>query len=376
MRRLMRLLVLLALATPGMLVLVPAGIAQAAPARSASASVSVSPTVLQSAWFWQTAYEQASPPVAAGPAPATEPSGVPAHDLAVAHTSNDGTSSKMTVLAFNLGALKPGTTIDSFTVSVKLDASPDAGNANAAAAPIVACLPTRLWAPANGGDYTNEPPVDCSGKATANVKGDTYTFTIPSIAQQWVDDQNVGVALVNDPANTSTPFQAVFSGAKTVKATMNYTPPVTTPPVATGTSGGTSGGGSTATGGSQTATGAGSTGPAAAPPPAGPVDLPPAGPVTGTTPGRGQAPQVAGSTPTGAAPTPVALRAPAPSAPDTAFWIGAVAIALLLVTAAVVLADPSVPVPTATTSRLGRVLRERERAREVQNTRTAVQALS
>ncbi|MDQ1696167.1 MAG: hypothetical protein QOJ03_1520, partial [Frankiaceae bacterium] len=240
MRRFMQLAMLLALATPGVLLLAPMTAAQASTSKSAR------PGVLQSAWFWQTAYEQAPPaPVAAGPLPATEPSGVPAHDLAVAHTSNDGTSSKMTVLAFNLGVLQPGTTINDFKLSVTLDNAQDAANANAAAAPVVACLPTRLWPAAEGGDYTDEPPVDCAAKAAASIKGSTYTFTIPEIAQTWVDDQNVGVALVNDPDNTQTPFQAVFA-AKSVTATMSYTPPFKTP-AGSGTG---SGGGGPVSGGS------------------------------------------------------------------------------------------------------------------------------
>jgi uncharacterized membrane protein YgcG len=361
----MQLVMLLALATPGVLILGPATAAQAAPARAASKAVK--PGVLQAAWFWQTVAEQNPPPVAVGPPPATEPSGVPAHDLAVAHTSNDATSSKMTVLAFKLGVLKPGTTIDNFTVSVTLDKSSSAANVNSAAAPIVACLPTRLWAAADGGDYSDEPPVDCSSKVAPSVKGDTYSFTISSIAQAWIDDQNVGVALVNDPDNTQTPFQAVFSGAKTVKATMNYTPPAPTTPTGSGTgSTGSTGSGTGSTGSTGGTGSTGSTGSSSVPPPSGPVSLPPTGPTTGTAGGSAQPPVVAGSGSTPTTSTTVALRKPAPSSPNTAFWIGAVAIALLVVAAGAVLADSTVPVPNATTSRLGRVLREREREQQRQ----------
>jgi hypothetical protein len=61
---------------------------------------------------------------------------------------------------------------------------------------------------------------------------------------------------------------------------------------------------------------------------------------------------------------PTALAKSAPSSPNNAFWLGAIAIALLIVVAAVVLADDAVPAPTATNTRLGRVLRERERLRQ------------
>ena len=115
------------------------------------------------------------------------------------------------------------------TFTVTVDASPQAVNTGGAAAPIVACLPTQLWSPSLGGDYSSEPAVDCSTKVKPKVAGSTYTFAIPAIAQRWVDDQNLGVALVNDPENTSTPFQVTFNGAKTVKATMSYTPGTPTP---------------------------------------------------------------------------------------------------------------------------------------------------
>src|SRR5205823_7786378 len=67
-----------------------------------SSTTKTSPRMLQAAWFWQTAYQQANPPVAGGALPATEPSGVPKGDFAVAHTSAGADSTKMTVLAFDL----------------------------------------------------------------------------------------------------------------------------------------------------------------------------------------------------------------------------------------------------------------------------------
>ena len=378
MRRVLQLVTLLAIATPGVL-LAGSGIAQASP----GSAKNVKPGVLQSAWYWENAVEQGQPPVAPGQLPATEPSGVPSGDLAVANTNNDGSSSKMTALAFSLGAAaKPHTTITAFTFAVTLDTSPSAGNVGAASAPVVACLPTRLWAPAQGGDYTNEPTVDCSTKIKPTIKGNTFTFAIPAIAQDWVDDQNVGVALVNDPANTSTPFQAVFTGAKTVKATMTFQPPLAVP--ASGGSygtGATSGAGSaTGTGNSSTGTGTTSTPAGAGSVPSGPVNLPPSGPTTTTTtPGGATSPQVAPpNAPTLPATTPAGLAAarhPAPSAPNTAFWVAAAALALLVIGAALVLADDQVPVPTAVTTKLGLVLRERQRQRERESERESERSL-
>src|SRR3954447_4099542 len=113
-------------------------------AADATATQQTKPGVLQAAWFWENAYEQANPPVAAAP-PAKEPSGVPDGDLAVAHSSSDGSSSKMTALAFDIGTLPAGTIIDKFSFAVTVDGSPSAANASPGAAPIVACLPTRMW---------------------------------------------------------------------------------------------------------------------------------------------------------------------------------------------------------------------------------------
>ena len=337
MRRLVQLGALLTLVLSGVM------LAGSFTAADATATQRSKPGVLQAGWFWETAYQQANPPVAAGPLPATEPSGVPDGDFAVAHTSNDGTSSKMTALAFDIGTLAPGSFIDTFTFSVTVDTSNGAGNIGSGAQPIVACLPTQLWSPAVGGDYTGEPAVDCSTKVKPKVNGDTYTFEIPALAQDWVDDQNVGVALVNDPDNTSTPFQVVFSGPKTVKATMSYTPGTPVPAATTPPS--SSLGGSTTTGGSTSSSGG------TVPPPV-MGDVPPATDTTGSA--AGQAPQVA--------PTsnpqlkPVAKVSAASSLPSRGFWIGAAAFALLMLLMSLVLGDQPQPVGAAG-SRLDRVLR-------------------
>ncbi len=330
----------------------PVAVAQAAGTHSAE------PGVLQTAWFWQTAAEQVNPPVAPPAAPPTEPSGVPKGDVAVANTASDGSSSKQTALAFQVGALKAGATVDSFSLSLTLDSA--GTNIDSSAAPVVACLPTRLWPAKEGADITDAPPTDCSTKVPAKVKGNTYTFAIAGIAQQWVGDVNVGVALINDPANTQLPFQTVFA-VKSIKATMTYTPALSpsTPAVATSTA---LGGNGTGNG---SGTGAGSEGSAATAQPPASVDLPAAGPTTATTPTTGQSPQIAPATPQT---TPTALAKRAPSMPGNPFWLGAIAIALLVAVAAAVLADDAVPVPNATTSRLGRVLRDRERQRLTETT--------
>src|SRR3954453_13662941 len=338
LRRLVQVGALLTLAVSGVM------LGGSFTAADASGAQSTKPGVLQAAWFWQNAYEQANPPVAAGPLPTTEPSGVPDGDLAVAHSSSDGTSSKMTAIAFDIGTVTPGSFVDAFTFSVTVDSSPQAANTTSPA--VVAFLPTRLWPATLGGDYTDEPAVDCSSKVKPKVDGNTYTFEIPQFAQRWIDDQNLGVALVNDPDNTSTPFQVVFTGAKTIKATMSYTAGTTTTPVTAPVT--NSGGGTTSGLGSTT----GSPGSTTVPPAVGDV---PAGPAVGTGGDNGQPPQVA--SPSAPKLKTVAKATAASSAPGRVFWMGAAAFALLVLLIPLAHGDEPQPAGAGGGSRLDRVLR-------------------
>lgn len=340
MRRLLRLVTLLALVQPG-LVLAGSWAAQAATGTASR------PGVARQAWFRETAFEQASPPVAAGSAPASEPSGVPKGDLAVAYTGDpNGASSKMSVVLFDLAGVGRGATIDDLTVSLTLDTSGSAASADAAGAPIVACLPTRSWSPADGGDYADAPTVDCASKVAPTVNGNTFTFKLASLAQSWVDDQNLGVAFVNDPANTHSPFQAVFTGGRTVRAAMTWTPAPATPTTTTGQPGARPAGmaATSVPGASPVAYGA-------------PGNLPPA---TTVAPPTGPAPQVAGTSPGTSLPmTTVARVKPSSALPTAPFWVAVLAVAVLVVGASLVLGDPVVPVASATHTRLDRVLRAR-----------------
>jgi hypothetical protein len=277
------------LAAPG-LSLVGTGVAVAAPGLAGTKTAK--PGVVQAAWYWQTALRQADPPVDPNEVPVTEPSGVPDGDFAVANTASDGSSSKLSVLAFDIGSLEPGTTVDEFTLTLTLDGSPDATSINTAAAAPVACLPTRAWPTGDPGPMADAPAVNCTAKVAPKVDGSTYTFQLADLAQSWVDDQNLGVAIVNDPANTTTPFQLVFTGVKTVKATIKFTPPVKTTPSDstggdTGTTGGTTGGSTT---GGTTSGGVG--GGTTTPPPPVTVDVPASGPTTETVdPAQGRHPR-------------------------------------------------------------------------------------
>jgi hypothetical protein len=300
--------------------------------------------VLQQAWFWQNAYEQANPPVAQA-APATEPSGVPDGDLAVAYTgSSNKSSSKMTALSFDVSSLTPGSSVQSFTFSLTIDGAPGATTFDAASAAVVACLPTRSWPAQLGGDYTNQPGVDCAQKVTPVVNGSTYTFKIPAIAQTWVDDQNLGVAILVDADTAAAPFQLVFSGAKDVKADMSYTP---------ASSAGSS------SGSSAVAVPAGSGSGPVGPSDSAPAPMPP---VTGDTTAAAPAAAapVVAAQPAAIAAKTVAAAKTAPAVPAKAFWAAALVLALILLAASLVLGDPApIAAGAATPSRLDRVLRAR-----------------
>jgi hypothetical protein len=319
------------------------------PHAHASIGTTTSPDLLQQAWFWQNTYEQANPPVAQDP-PATEPPGVPEGDLGVAFTgSASGGSSKMTALSWNISALTPGTVINDFTFTLTLDASnTSATNFDTTNAAIVACQPTRLWPAEMQGDYTDEPTVDCTNKVKPTVSGNNYTFKIPTIAQSWIDDQNIGVAILNDPDNSSVPFQLVFTGGKTVKATMDYTPETAPAP---GNGGGTATGATSGSTGTSTLTGTG--GPTSVPPPV----SAPTGPTTGTAQPPAVTPQVAPTNLGNSAPA--AAVKPTSSAPTSAFWLAGIGLALVLLITSLVLGDPSPAPTTAERSRLDRVLRDR-----------------
>jgi hypothetical protein len=308
------------------------------PGAQAAEAVTTKPAVLQQAWFWQTAYEQANPPVAQQ-APATEPSGVPDGDLAVAYTGNsDKSSSKMLALSFDMSSLPSGSSVSAFSFSLTLDSAPGATSFDTQGAAVVACLPTRSWPAQMGGDYTNQPGVDCRQKVTPDVNGNTYTFKIPAIAQTWLDDQNLGVALVADPDASAAPFQLVFAGAKDAHADMTYKPAVA---FGSGSSLDTS-----------TSLPAAAPAGAAAPPAA-----LPAGPSTGAA--AAPAPIVAPASGPPASARPVAAVHTAPTLPTKGFWAACLAVAALVLLASLVLGDPAPVAATTRSSRLDRVLRER-----------------
>jgi hypothetical protein len=338
----------------------------ALPVRPASGddTIKLTPKVVQSNWYW---YHQADAAAGTGVEAAPEPSGVPKGDVSVAYTGgtqdDPDQPSKETYLAFDLTGLTAGASITGFSFTIPLD-----GQAQAKATPPVlqACLPTRTWSNGAGNNWVEKPGDDCSTAMAAQGKYDmatnSYTFVIPSIAQNWLTDVNTGVAIRHAapeaPAQSPTgqapplaPFQLNFSDATSVKASVSYLPAVPTtaePPAAapapvpgvpadttsgSGAIGGGSGGGVATSPTTQTPS---APGPAVAP-----------------------NPQLA--------PKPVAAgRAfgPASAAPSAGFLLVAVALAVLLGLISLVVGDvtgatPASVSPARRSSRLDQALRAR-----------------
>jgi len=329
-----------------------AALTLASPAMAASGA---KVPLARSAWFYTTVANQVGAPA---PAPVTEPTGVPHGDDAVAFTEGQsGASSKETLLQFALPIGAAASTVTAFTVSMQLDSSPTAPQAGAKGAPVVACLPTRGWSPGEAQDSSGQPTVDCSHGVAGVWKGNQVSFAIAKLAQSWVDDTNLGIALVNDPKNNTQPFQAVFSGGKQVTATMTYVPagPATTtksrphhrhaklpanPPPSTPNPG----------------SGSSTTVPSLPTP-----NLPTGGgsSTVGAGPSVAQPPQVAN--PQSANSSSTATTSPAlggSSVPPKGFWVAAAVGLILLAGAALALEDQHIgPTPTGR-GRLDRLLRD------------------
>lgn len=310
-----------------------------------------------SAWFFTTVANQVGAPAP----PVAEPTGVPQGDYAVAFTADQsGNSSKETFLQFGLPHGAASSTVTAFTLSLSLDSSPTAPQAGAQGSPIVACLPTRGWTSGEAQDSSGQPTVECSHAVAGVWKGDTVSFAIAKLAQSWVDDTNLGIALVNDPKNKTQPFQAVFSGGKQIAATMGYTPGTTSTP--------------TTPPHHHSSPPQSPTHNPSPPPPSGGTTTTPSIPSASVPTGGGsttipsgpnaQAPVVAGTTPGGtAAGTNTAQVAASvghtSSVPPKGFWAAAACVMILLVGAALALDDHRFVSPTTTRrSRLDRLLRD------------------
>jgi hypothetical protein len=318
---------------------------------SSGAQSQSAPTVslVQSTWFWQG---EASPPGGVS-LPQTVPDpAVPSGDLAVSGPEVQSQPPAETYLEFDVSSIPQGSTISTFKITLPVDSSAQGLVPAGTIPPIIACSPQQPWPAAPGPQPYGQKPTDhcdpSSPKVSSGDGGKTYTVDISSIATGWVTSgQNFGVAITDDPANTSTAYQVVFgpsSAIEKIQATVDYSPPASgvggspgneTPPVNIPSPESPSGGAAPSASPVLPATGTGGVAPATAEPPV-------ASAVPATTPQRLK--------------TAAAARHAATSAPPVGFWIVAALIAALVGACMLELRRPP-ELPLATTERgVGKLL--------------------
>jgi hypothetical protein len=308
-----------------------------------------------SAWYWQGAV--------GGPVPTSDP-GVPSGDLAVSGPQVNSQANAETFLRFDLGAIPAGSTITSFVIVLPLDPQASQFTPSGVGAPIVACVPEGSWNPAVGPQPFKAKPAETCAPDAPRLKptsnGHAYKVDIAAIAEQWLSQgsASAGVAITDDPQNSTTSYQVVFGPAKTLSAmaaSVTYSPP---PP-------------------------ASASGGVAVPPtdlPAAPTptpdtlpaqvapapnqDVPVATVPTPTTPSR--APGIAnlpsgsgGSGSTAASPSASKTLATAGSAPPAAFWIAGLFLAAVLALCGLELGRTPTPGPATRRRGVAHLLAQR-----------------
>lgn len=323
----------------------------------ASGGVTVEVPVAASAWFWNQQVSGVGAP-GAPPVELKDPT-VPSGDLAVAGPNENGQPEKETYLSFGLDAIPAGAQILSFTVTLPVDSAGTNLVPSGIAAPVIACLPSGSWAAGGPQPFSEKPTDQCtdtSPKVTTKDSGKTYKVDVASLAQRWLGSSglNVGVAITDDPSNTSTPYQVVFGPATALQkltATVTYTPAVATaapsPPSASGPNAAPP-----ATTGSQgvpAVTPTASSGPVATVPSASSAAAsPPATAPVPSSPNQAREP----------APANVRRNGTGTFLP-AGFWITGLVLAFMLVISGVVLSSPTEDPSRRRTGGLGRLLASR-----------------
>lgn len=276
-------------------------------------------------------------------------------NLAVAAQANK--EDKVSFLLFDLLEIVPGSMVTKATLTLPLVPN-DADNASYGHAPekVRACMagPEGF----NGDDAASmqdAPARKCdkfssAGKASAD--GKAYTFDITKLAQTWVDAENDGVALTANEGAASTPFQVVFAAAEKASLALTFTPgaedEVVVPPVSVPDTGSTDAGGGFSGEVLPPPTDTGSLGSVSTP------TLPEPAPAPAAVAPPVAAPQAAAP----ATAVPVSLET---LQPTTAFWLGGLLLAAVLVLLSLIMGDPTVPAATQRPSRLSKALSARQR---------------
>ena len=290
-------------------------------AHGAPASVTQLLPIVESSWFWTGAL--------GGPLPNTDPA-VPGGDLAVSGPTSNGQPPAETYLRFDLTGIPAGATITALSLQLPVDSSATFAPVGTAA-PVVVCAPEASWSASTGPQPISQKPAESCAVDAPVLKsvssGHAYKVDIASIAQQWVGSpgSNFGIAITDDPHNSTTAYQIAFgpaSALKQVEASVTYTPPPASaaPSIPPATTPGT-------------LPASVPTAPGFTPPPS--VVTPAV--TTPTVPSPGLAvPPPAASTTTTAPPaaTPAAVKSPATasSTPPAGFWIAGLLLALVVAT--------------------------------------------
>jgi hypothetical protein len=340
-----------------------------------------------STWYSATAVSMATG--TGGPPLALSDPTVPEGDLAVAGPQDAGEPAKETYLAFDLRAVPTGATITSFRVTLPVDPKGTTFVPTGVAPPIVACTPEGSWSPGPGDRPVSEKPPDAcepdAPRVVAVDHGTAYTVDLAPIAHAWteVGGLDLGAAITNDPANTSTAYQVVFGPASAlakVRAVVTYLPPATASSRGSGSGVAGSTTGSAAGGTAASGTAASSTAGASGSPASGLG--PPASPAFGAAPLPGSSePSSSSGTPS---PSPTTAGAPAPatgptpsghtraaparrrlvlaaagSFPPLGFFLAGILLALVLLVSWAALESP-VEASAASVRGVGRLLRRRQ----------------
>jgi hypothetical protein len=219
-------------AAPVLLVATPAGAAPALAEREL--------LVDSSAWSWRQSVPQGQP--------VSEPSNVPAGDLAVAFDGRQDPPAKATYLRLALGDLPAGSTVTALRLVLALDPAVDQDPSRA---PLVACSLKGVFIAGSGVDPAKQPAESCTGapKGVYDATTQTVSFALTAVARSWYAGQpNYGVVVRPDPAATAPsvlPFQLAFRGAPSIAGQLKValpvqdqapveTPVAPAPPVASG----------------------------------------------------------------------------------------------------------------------------------------------
>jgi len=315
-------------------------------AHAASGPVTATVALTQSNWYWR---EQSGNPCQATSATSV-PDPLPAGDLAVGGPEgpkcSDGSTQadKETYLAFDMSHVPMGSTIVSFKLSLPIDPSGPTFVAGGVPAPAIACAVDNSWSGGPGAQSFGGKPHDTCAKNAPRLAsaggGQSYQVDIAPIAQGWVTaGVNNGVAITDDPANSSVAYQLVFgppAALAKVVGQVSYQPPGSSSSPSTGA------GSVSAPPSAPSDTGSAvPTEPAPALPPSatsGPLPAEPA-PVAPTPPAAATPPSPTVSPGTSASAGRTGAPASSSSIPPAGFWAAGIVFLLLLLYSSLFVSD-------------------------------------